>query len=189
GLGDVQEAAEPAVRGQSSGEECADAVRHGLLGHRRSLPEAAVGGPVQQVRQVLAVQDLGGVEVAVRRDDPSGEHLLGCVQVVLVAGAARYEGDGERVAGAASGAADALRVVGGRGRQGGQQYGGQVADVDAEFEGGRTGQHVRVEGRAAQLECLLDLLAAGPAEGARVLGGEDVSGAVDGVEAAVVVVA
>ena len=83
------------------------------------------------------------------------------------------EGDEERVPGAPSGAARPLHVAGRAARHRGEDDRGQVADVDAEFQGRGAGQDVRVVVPGAVAEGPLHPFPLGAGHGADVLGGDD----------------
>ena len=87
----------------------------------------------------------------------SGEQLRRFGEVGAIVGRRAAVGDVHRHAVAASGAASALPVVGRQRRHVAHQHGVQLADVDAEFQGGRANQAVHRVRRA--LEEVLQALA------------------------------
>src|SRR5699024_11713286 len=106
---------------------------------------AAVGAGegVEDGGEQLAAQDLLGGEIGAGSADGAVEEVEGVVVEPCGAAAAGDEGDVQGVAGLAPGAAHALEVAGDGLRDGGEQHGGEVTDVDAHLESGRGDDEVR----------------------------------------------
>ena len=138
---------------------------------------------------VLAAEDLLGAQVRGGWGDGAvdeGERVAEAGQELA---AALDEGQVQRVAGEAAGAADALDVVADGAGQGGEHHRGQVADVDAHLQRRGGHQHVGRGGVVgAGLEGVLVLEALGGVQEAGVFAGDDAPHLGGAVEAAVVVV-
>ena len=144
------------------------------------------GEGVEDGGEQLAAQDLLGGEVGAGGADGAVEEVEGVVVEPGGAAAAGDEGDVQGVAGLAPGAAHALEVAGDGLRDGGEQHGGEVADVDAHLEGGGGDEDVRGAGRlGAVLEARLVGEAVLGGQQGGVLAGDDAAH-VALVEAAVV---
>ena len=104
--------------------------------------DGAIGGAVHQVGDVLALQDLGGVQVAVGWPHVPGQHRLGVGQVVEAVGVGGDEGGHQRVAAGAARAPHPLDVARRSAGHRGEHHQAEVADVDAHLQGGRGSQHV-----------------------------------------------
>ena len=137
--------------------------------------------------EVLAAEDLDGGQVTPGRHDLARDHVTGLGEEVLLAFPAPGEGDQERVPGAPPRAARALHVAGRAARHRREDDRGQVADVDAEFQGGGAGQDVRVVVPGAVAEGPLYPFPLGAGHGADVLGGDHLVRLPLGVELTVVV--
>ena len=146
----------------------------GTSGPARVWPVLVPGEAVDEVRDILSLQDLFGAEVRRGRADPAvddGQRVLQARQLLTAAG---DKGKVERISGEPTGPADSLQVRGHRLGQRSQEHRGQVADVDAHFQGGRGDQHVRrTRVGLALLETVLVLQPSDVVEQAGVLPGDD----------------
>src|ERR1019366_2641388 len=115
----------------------------GHLARRRQCSVWAFGGSVDKEGEVLAPEDLDGVEVAVGCCNLPGDHQLRVLEEVEATRVALGEGRDECVAGLAASAADALNVV----RLGrwyrSEHHGRQIPDIDAHLQRWRGSEHVR----------------------------------------------
>ena len=164
------------------------AEQHRRPARYRQYPgEPAPSRQVDQVGEVLAAEDLDGGQVAAGRHDLARDHVPGFGEEVLLAFPAPGEGDQERVPGAPPGAARPLHVAGRAARHRGEDDRGQVADVDAEFQGRGAGQDVRVVVPGAVAESPLHPFALSAGHGADVLGGDHLVRMPLGVQLTVIV--
>ena len=115
-----------------------DGARDGAVGQPGRRPAVETGG------RELAFEHGRGVEEDARRLDAAGEHGERLGVEVEVVGLACGHRRGERVAVAAAGAPDPLQVVRLPRRHRAEHHRGQVADVDAQFQGGRRREQVRL---------------------------------------------
>src|SRR5699024_5952393 len=146
GVGAGGEAGEEAVHvvcaagghlGDDLSEEAAGA---GGGEHGRGAPgwgDAVVPGEgVHDRGQELTAQYLLGGQIGAGGPDGAVQQVQRVVEDACGAAAAGHEGHVQRVAALPSGAADALQVAGDGAGHGGEQHGGEVADVDAHLQGG-----------------------------------------------------
>jgi hypothetical protein len=170
-LAGVEDAGEPAAGLEAGGGELPDGSGH--VACCRDEPAWTLCGLVDEEREVLAAEDLDGIEVAAGGDDVAGDHQLGIVQEVQRPRVTLGEGGDEGVTGLASGPADALHVVRLGRWNGGEHDRREVADVDAHLQGRRGGEDVGCVGAPAVLEAGLDPLPTLAGEHPGVLGGDD----------------
>src|SRR5699024_5409348 len=104
------------------------------------------GEGVEDGGEQLPAQDLLGGEIDAGGADGAVQQVERVVVEPGGAAAAGHEGDVQGVAGLSARAAHALEVAGDGARDGGEQHGGEVADVDAHLEGGGGDQDVRGAG-------------------------------------------
>ena len=173
-------------RGTYPGSDAAAARRRACRGGSRE----SRGAPVDEVGDVLPPQDLLGVEVGRRRPHLAVDHRERVTELGQLLAAPGDEGEVERVAGEAAGAADPLQVRRDGARQRGEHHGRQVADVDAHLQRRRRDEHVRgLRARSPRLEPVLVREPRLVVEQAGVLAGDDPAHVAVVVERAVEVVA
>ena len=148
------------------------------------------GEVVEEVGQELALEDFLGAEEDGGGLNIAGDDAEGVVEFGEVGAASADVGEEEGVAVGAAGAADALLVAGDAVGEGAEDDGGEVADVDAHFEGGGGNEDVGgggVAGGADAFEAVFDAGAFCGFEEAGVFAGDDALGVVAAVELLVVV--
>lgn len=126
-----------------------------------STHQTSGGRKVQQVRQVLAAQDLDSRQMTARRHDRARDQILGPLQEIQVAAPPVGDGQQERIARTASRSPDLLGIAGRATRQRGQHDRRQVTDVDAHLQRRGARQDVGVLETLPALECLLHVLPLG----------------------------
>ena len=165
GLGELDEVAEEGAR----------LGRADRAARLAGVPAPAVAGhDVDEVRGVLAAQDLLGLEVGRRRADLAVDDRQRLAELGQVIPAPGDIGEGQCVAGQPPGASDPLEVGRDRGRQRRQEHRRKLADVDAELQGRGRDEHV---GCLRIIACPLEAVLVGEpglvVEQARVLAGDD----------------
>ena len=146
--------------GQQSAQERAGVAGLHDGGRARGIRRTLVPRhAVHEERRVLPVQNFLSGQVRGRGPHPAVEHELGFNERRTLAPSG-HEGQVQGVAGQAPSASHALQVGGHGVRDGRQDHGGEITNVDAHFQRGRGHQHVRGARRGlAVLELVLVLQA------------------------------
>ncbi len=177
----IEQPAQPSALGQAVFEQ----VRH--VFRLCPLRAGTCRGAVDQGGEVLATQDLLGIEVAGRWDDFAGDHVQRFPEVAQLRLASGQDSHDESVAAAPPGPPDSLQVAGRGARQGRKPDGAEVTDVDSQFQGRSADQHVRRVRFSAVLEFALDLGSLVSAQQGCVLAGDNSPDPFGVVERAVIV--